>query len=330
MLILISLLLLAFLMSFLFSGSETGFVSWNSLKVSHAATQGNLNARIAMRLLGGRSQMLSAILVGGNIANIGTALIFAEVYVRVDQMVAADLSRLPSPESWFLTPFMLLFCEMLPKSLYRTYPFKLTMKSVPFLAVFYYVLSPIFLLFRAASKIFGRGDNDLDHSNVRESIVQIANEGAKRGNIFASADNIMKNTLDMKGKKVSDFMISLDEWRKSHVVYKASQFVSEFRAGVSGRSGDIIIFDDVQGTQNAPLPIGYVPLLSVAECRANGGGETKTFSNFVRPLSRLKAGMDVLPCLRRMSADSRFYLVVDDNKPVGLLDKMVLYEMAFS
>jgi CBS domain containing-hemolysin-like protein len=315
--------------SCIFSGSETGFITLNPLKISHAAAQGGFTPKLAMRLMNNRGQLLSSTLVGNNICNIASALIFVRLYERIDLAVALDLSRIPLPESIFLTPALLLFSEIIPKSLYRTYPFRLMMKSIPMLAVLFFALSPFFWVLNTMLKIFRRpGERSFESqaADVREEIALVAVEGAKRGNIFEGADLIMKNTLDMKGKRIGAISISLNDWKKNRALYRASQMITEFNrdAGAGAQVGEIVVFDD-----NLSIPLGYVSLLDVAAHRERGG--IKTFASILKPLPRLRSGMEILPCIGCLSPDSpRYHLVLDGDTPVGILDKMELYGTAFA
>jgi CBS domain containing-hemolysin-like protein len=325
MLILSLLLLLCVLGSWFFSGSETGFVTCNPLKVSHAAAQGDFTARLAMRLMNRRGQLISVILIGNNVCNVGAALIFVRFFEHLDALVALDLSRIPSPESIFLTPVLLFFGEILPKSLYRTYPFRLTMKSVPFLTALFYLTSPLFWVFGLMSKVFGGRFSGSSRSvDVREEIVLVAVEGAKRGSIFEGADQIMKNTLGMKGVSVSSISVPLDEWKRGPGVYRMSQTLSEFGACAGGAAADeVVVFDDA-----LKAPVGYVSLLDAAAHSRDG---MRTFGELLKPLPRLKGGMEMLYCLRRMRPGSpRYHLVVSGDAAVGLLDKMSLFGAAFA
>jgi CBS domain containing-hemolysin-like protein len=322
---LLILLLLCILGSGFFSGSEIGFVSWNRLKVSHAAARGDITANMGMRLIRGRGRLLTAILIGNNICNVGAALIFARLFERIDGAVFLDLSRIPSPESWFLTPVVLIFGEVLPKYLYRRYAFSMTMKSVPALIVCFYLAAPIFWVVGAFSKIFGvaapGGPRDAD---VREEILLVAVEGARRGNIFESADRVMKNTLGMKGSGVGAFALGIEEWKRRHTVYRRSQLLSEFCGDGGPRADEVVVFDDdMRG------PVGYVSLMDAAERRGSGG--LTTFGALVKPLPRLREGMEALSCLRRMPPGTpRYHLVLNGNRATAILDKMALFGAAFA
>jgi hypothetical protein len=66
------------------------------------------------------------------------------------------------------------------------------------------------------------------------------------------------------------------------------------------------------------------------DAAAHRGDELKTFGSLVKPLPRVKGGMEMLACIRRLQPDSPRYYVAEENGVVtGLLDKMSLYEAAF-
>ncbi|MDR2591573.1 MAG: DUF21 domain-containing protein [Chitinispirillales bacterium] len=323
MLTLLILLIICVLGTGFFSGSETGFVSWNPLKVSHAAAQGGLSARLGMRLIKGRGRLLATVLIGNNVCNVGAALLFASLFERIDAAVSLDLSKIPSPESWFLTPVVLIFGEVIPKFLYRKYAFPMTLKSVPALAFFFYLASPVFWVLGAFSKIFGIAVAPRD-ADVREEILLVAVEGVRRGNIFECADLVMKNTLSMKGSDVGSLAVGIGEWKTRHTVYRRSQLLSEF-CGDGGLCADeVVVFED-----DFSAPAGYVSLLDASEARR--GAPLATFGSLMKPMPRLRVGMEALLCLRRMPQSSpRYHLVFSEKGATAILDKKVLFEAAFA
>jgi hypothetical protein len=323
MIMLLILLALCVCGSAFFSGSETGFVSWNPLKVSHAASQGSFAARLGTRLIKERGRLLAVVLIGNNICNVGGALIFARLFEQIDAAVSLDLSVIPSPESWFLTPAVLIMGEVIPKFLYRKYAFSMTLKSVPALAFFFYIASPVFWVLGAFGKIFGIAGG-ARNADVREEILLVAVEGVRRGNIFECADLVMKNTLGMKGNGVEAFALGIGEWKTRRTVYRRSQLLSEFSGDGGGLCADeVVVFED-----DFSAPAGYVSLLDAA---ARRNVDLATFGSLMKPLPRLRMGMEALSCLRRMPQDSpRYHLVFSGNKAEAILDKRALFEAAFA
>jgi len=331
MLILFLLLLLGVLGTGFFAGSETGFISWNPLKVAHASAKGSMSARIAMHLMKYRERVIAMVLIGTNVCSIGAAFIFMKLFTELDAYFPLNLSAIPSPESFFLTPVLVIFSEILPKSLYRIYPYRLTIKSIPFLGFFYLLLTPFFWFFSGVSRIWKRegeeSSRDSYSSKVREDIVLVAVEGARRGNLFDSADDMLENTLGMKGKRIGELSVTLDHWKKNNPVYLTTQCLNELCKDTLTQSDETVVFDDGRG-----LPAGYVSLLDAAFYYAadNSKFSEVKLSELVKPLPRFKHSMEILSCLRRLPPDSpRYFAVYRDDSTVEILDKMVLFEAAF-
>ncbi|MFP4241474.1 MAG: CNNM domain-containing protein [Chitinispirillaceae bacterium] len=323
---LLLLLLLSIFGSFFFSGSETGFISWNPFKVAHRAAKGELNGRVALYLMNHKDRFLSTVLIGNNICNVAAALVFAQFFLMVDTYIPLDLSRIPSPESWFLTPVMVLFAEMLPKTLYRTYPFRLTMKSIPVLGSIYVLFFPLSWLFSQVSKAFRRtseAEGVTFRTKAREEMVLVAVEGARRGNIFETANQLMENTLNLRERSIRSIAIDLDTWKKTQSVFTLSQKVSDTAKGLTGDDDEVIVFRD-----DLSEPVGFVSLFDVVLLNSR---RVYTFGDIVKPLPYFRSSMTLLSCLRRMKENApRFFIIREkDETPVAILDKMDLFEAAF-
>ena len=125
----ISIFLVAILGAFFFAGAETGFISWNTLKVKHNAQKDHIFTQWALFLTNHKEQVLTMLLIGNNISIVLASLSFAYLFSYLDQIISFNLDKVISPETWILSPFLVIFSEMLPKSLFRIYSFRLTMKN---------------------------------------------------------------------------------------------------------------------------------------------------------------------------------------------------------
>ncbi len=129
----ISLAILLFLSAF-FSGSETGLMSLNRYKMKHLAEQGHKGAKLAKKLLEKTDVLLSLILICNNLVNIVASAIATVIGMRLagDAGVAAATG--------ILTFVMLVFSEILPKTIAAIYP-----ENVGFFVS--YILTPMKKLF---------------------------------------------------------------------------------------------------------------------------------------------------------------------------------------
>ncbi|WP_419851684.1 HlyC/CorC family transporter [Actinobacillus pleuropneumoniae] len=125
----ISLAILLFLSAF-FSSSETGLMSLNRYKMRHLAESGHKGAKLAEKLLNKTDVLLSLILIWNNLVNIAASAIATMIGMRLagDAGVAIATGA--------LTFVMLVFSEILPKTIAAIYP-----EKIGFFAS--YILTPL-------------------------------------------------------------------------------------------------------------------------------------------------------------------------------------------
>lgn len=191
----ISLLFLASgITSFICSGFETGFVSWNRMKITALSNQGDRVARLAEILLRHREKVLSTVLVGNNLALVGMASAFA---ILVAELVPFKVNSIV--ESWVLTGIVFTFCELFPKSLYRIYAFRLTYRTVPLMFCAYILFYPISTVFLFFARLISR-NNETTEEDVQ--MREVALEGVRQ-NLLPYAvpllvSNLQKSALTME------------------------------------------------------------------------------------------------------------------------------------
>ena len=102
--------ILCLLISFLFSGSETALTASSRAAMLRLEKQGNADAVVVNRLLDEREQMIGALLIGTNVANIaGSTLatgLFLEWFGDIGVIYATIV----------MTVLVVVFCEILPKT----------------------------------------------------------------------------------------------------------------------------------------------------------------------------------------------------------------------
>lgn len=310
--------------TFFFAGVETGFVSWNPLKVSHRAGKGDPVARLALYMIKHQERVISATLIVSNVSIIGATLTFLKLVDIAAESFSIDLTRIPSLESWILTPVMVLFCEMLPKSLFRTYSFRLTMRSIPILFVTYILTFPFTWIITLITIPFNRNKNgDMSNSfnaKVREEMVLIAGEGSRRGTLFESADRYIHRVLNLKDLAVADLMISVDEIRTRYQMFNASCLAGELKTrGL--QADEVIVSDEITG-----IPLGTVDLIDVVS-----GSDSISLIHYIKPFLKISASTNLLALLQGgVKSISNYISIIDNNGTmIGLVEKITLFRAVF-
>ena len=115
-------LFVLFIFSAFFSSSETALMSMDRLRVKYLAEKAIPGAKSLETLLSKPDDLLSAILVGNNLVNImisvfATAL-FLDLFGKGGELMTILI----------LTPLLLIFSEVCPKTYAATYPEKLSFR----------------------------------------------------------------------------------------------------------------------------------------------------------------------------------------------------------
>lgn len=111
-------LVILLLLSAFFSGSETGLMSLNRYKMRHLAENGHRGAKQAEKLLSRTDTLLSLILICNNLVNNAAATIAGMIGLQLSGDAGVAIA------TGLLTFVMLVFSEILPKTIAAIYPEK--------------------------------------------------------------------------------------------------------------------------------------------------------------------------------------------------------------
>jgi len=115
-----------------FSLAETSMMALNRYRLRHLVKEGNHGAKLTQSLLDSTDKLLGVILLGNNLVNAASAVLVAEIAVRLfgeGELVLAAATLA-------VTFFILVFSEITPKVIGATYPELLALPSA-------YVLTPL-------------------------------------------------------------------------------------------------------------------------------------------------------------------------------------------
>ncbi|WGE69291.1 HlyC/CorC family transporter [Actinobacillus equuli subsp. haemolyticus] len=197
----ISLAILLFLSAF-FSSSETGLMSLNRYKMRHLAESGHKGAKLAEKLLNKTDVLLSLILICNNLVNIAASAIATVIGMRLagDAGVAIATGA--------LTFVMLVFSEILPKTIAAIYPEKIGFFASYILTPLKKLLMPLVflmnLIISALMKLL-RVKKDENKGLSAEELRGVVLEAGKF--IPTEHQEMLISILDMEKVTVEDIMV---------------------------------------------------------------------------------------------------------------------------
>lgn len=140
--ILYFVLLLLLIFSAFFSASETAYSSLNKIRMKNYAEEGNKKARRALRVADRFDELLSTILVGNNVVNMASASIATVLFTT---LVGPNAG--PAVATIVMTVLVLIFGEILPKTIAKESSENIAMKTSGTLSFLMKLLKPIVWIF---------------------------------------------------------------------------------------------------------------------------------------------------------------------------------------
>lgn len=208
LLALISILIFLLILSGFFSGSETGMMAANKIKLKNLSKKSKTSAKRALELLKKPDQLLSAILVGNNFANILASAIVTIIMIKhFDEKVLLG--------SVILTIVILIFSEITPKTMAAIKPESFATRSSFLLKILVYVFKPLIFLTNFISKnilkIFNLNAKDAtlnDNLNTEELRTLLDESGDL---IPKQYRKMLSSVLGMEELVVEDVMLPTNE-----------------------------------------------------------------------------------------------------------------------
>lgn len=136
-------------MSAFFSATETAFSSLNRIRLKNYAADGNKRAVKALKISDDFDRALSSILIGNNVVNIASASIGTLIFSNLlgNGPTAVTVSTI------VMTVVVLVFGEVLPKSLAKESPEKFALAVTPILYALIVLLTPLTALLVGLKKL---------------------------------------------------------------------------------------------------------------------------------------------------------------------------------
>lgn len=193
--------------SAIFSASETALVSLSKIRIRNMVDENVSRARTIQKLVDDPGKMLSAILVGNNIVNVGAAALATSLAIRHFGDVGVGIA------TGVTTLLVLIFGEITPKSLAASNSEKISLKVAAFISFFVTVTNPVSTLLmhlaNALIKLMGGKINKKAPFITEEELKTIINVGHEEGVLQGEEKKMIQNVLEFGESKVTDVMTPL-------------------------------------------------------------------------------------------------------------------------
>ena len=191
-----------------FSGSETGMMTLNRYRLRHRAKQGNRAARRVEKLLRKPDRLISLVLIGNNLVNILASALGTIVGMRLYGNAGVAIA------TGVLTFVVLVFAEVLPKTVAALYPEKVAYPSSFLLAPLLILMMPLVWLLNMVTRLLMRmvgikADVTISSALSKDELRTIVNES--RSQISRRNQDMLLSVLDLEKISVDDIMVPRNE-----------------------------------------------------------------------------------------------------------------------
>ncbi len=205
---LIIILVIMVVVSAYFSASETGMMTLNRYRLRHLSKQGNRAARRVEKLLRRPDRLISLVLIGNNLVNILASALATIVGIRLYGNAGVAIA------TGVLTFVVLIFAEVMPKTIAALYPERVAFPSSVLLAPLQKIMLPLVWLLntitRGLMRLCGiRGNVHRSDAVSQDELRSIVNESHSQ--ISRRNQDMLISVLDLEKVTVGDIMVPRNE-----------------------------------------------------------------------------------------------------------------------
>lgn len=199
----IFLILLLFFSAF-FSASETALMTLSKIRIKKMLEDNIKGAETIDKLVKNPSKLLSAILIGNNVVNIGASALATSLAIDYYGSTGVGIS------TGIMTLLVLIFGEITPKSLAAQNSEKVSLRVAKFIHIVTIILNPIILFLTRITNLLVRlmgGKTDRKQPFITEEELRtIVNVSHEEGVLEVEEKDMIYNVFEFGDSKAKDVM----------------------------------------------------------------------------------------------------------------------------
>ena len=204
----VAVIIVAVLLTAFMAGSETAVVSCSKVRLHTRARAGQWRARILERLINSPEHFFSIVLVATNLAVVVCTVMATDLAIarfgRSGALIATAV----------LVPVLLIFGEVIPKSVFLYHADRVSMVIAPVLQLLAYILWPLVtpatLLVRVILRAAGARGKRFNILSTREELVYLYRTGKKEGALEHRERLIIDRVFRFESVRAMDLMIPME------------------------------------------------------------------------------------------------------------------------
>ena len=194
------------ILSGLFSATETAYSCANRIKIKSMIALGKKNAKRVYKLAEEKyDKLITTILIGNNIVNLTASALATVLFTK---LLAESTLDATTVSTVVMTIAVLIFGEITPKYFAGVYPEKFAFWLYPFIQLFYWIFTPLGIVFGAYKKLLARIFRLKPNDAVTdEELISLVNEAEEDGTLKEDESELVRSALEFDDLKVEDILV---------------------------------------------------------------------------------------------------------------------------
>lgn len=311
----IAMFFLGIALNGLFAGYETGFISADRIRIRFLADEEqDQKAQRLLRDMDHPDKMLTVVLIGTNVSLIfGTMALtqFIEHLFGVGDLSGAEraamLSRTAIVSTLVATPMFLIFAEIVPKSVFRQHPTRMSLALLPVIRFFEILLMPLIVptlwCVKAMRVLMGvSGETQSVIMSSEDDLRNLVDESAERGSIDKLEQEMIHGVMNLQTTQAKEIMVPRTEIRALPMTATRDELITLFLETGLTR---ILIYDDTIDT--------VLGVANVYDVLQDHGAEAGSIEKFARDVTHVPDTKPIDDLLQELKQRGEHIAIVTDE-----------------
>lgn len=286
------------LLSAFFSATETAFTSLNRIKMKNMANDDVKNAKLVLKLEDRYDKLLSTILIGNNIANIGMTAIATVMFVA---LLGGSLG--PTASTVVMTVAVLIFGEISPKNIAKEHPEGFALFAAPVMRGLMWLFTPLNVIFslwkKLLGKLFGTQENG---SYTEDELITIVEEAQIGGSIGKEQQELITNAIEFDDLEAIDVITPRVDIVAVELGTSVEEIGRTFKE--SGLSRLPVYEDDLDN---------IIGIINQKDFHNYVVGENRELEQYIKPVAYVAESIKAAVLLKKMQTKKTHIAIIVDE-----------------
>ena len=286
------------LLSAFFSATETAFTSLNRIKMKNMANDDVKNAKLVLKLEDRYDKLLSTILIGNNIANIGMTAIATVMFVA---LLGGSFG--PTASTVVMTVAVLIFGEISPKNIAKEHPEGFALFAAPIMRGLMWLFTPLNVLFslwkKLLGKLFGTQENG---SYTEDELITIVEEAQIGGSIGKEQQELITNAIEFDDLEAIDVITPRVDIVAVELGTSVEEIGRTFKE--SGLSRLPVYEDDLDN---------IIGIINQKDFHNYVVGENRELEQYIKPVAYVAESIKAAVLLKKMQTKKTHIAIIVDE-----------------